>query len=181
MAEFELIGGVEKRAIEIVAYDPAWPRRFELERGKVEAALGAAAVRVEHIGSTAVPGLGAKPIVDIQLSVEDPAEESYIPPLEAAGYCLRVREEGHRMLRTADLDVHLHVCAADSDWERRHLLFRDWLRRSAADRRLYEETKRRLADRDWADMNAYADAKDEVVARIMRRAEAWTAEPKLRK
>lgn len=171
----ELIGGREKRAIEIVAYDPAWPRSFEAERAKVVRALGPAALRVDHVGSTAVPGLAAKPIVDIQLSVADPAVETYLPALEAAGYLLRVREEGHRMLRTPDLGVHLHVCAGGSEWEQRQLLFRDWLRVDAADRRLYEHTKRLLARRDWADMNDYADAKSEVIEAILARAAQWRA------
>jgi GrpB-like predicted nucleotidyltransferase (UPF0157 family) len=122
----ELIGGVEKREIKVVPFDPAWPQRFAEERAKIVAALGVRAVRVDHIGSTSIPGLAAKPIIDIQLSVKDVAdEEDYLAVLVAIGYQLRVREPGHRLVRTADLGVHVHCCNASSEWERRHLLFRD--------------------------------------------------------
>lgn len=172
-----LIGGREKREIRIVGYDCAWPVRFGLERARIESALGSKALRIDHIGSTSVPGLGAKPIVDIDLSVADPDDDAaFLPGLEAAGYVLRVREPGHRMLRTADLDVHVHVCALGSDWEVRHLLLQDWLRVSADDRRLYEATKRKLSRQEWDDMNDYADAKTEVIEHITVRAERWAAD-----
>lgn len=170
--DVELIGGDEQRAIVVVDYDPQWPAVFELHRARISDALGARCSRIDHVGSTAVPGLAAKAIVDIQISVDDPDDEaSYVPMLEAAGYRLRVREAGHRMLRTPELDVRLHVCGAGSDWERRHLLFRDWLRRSDGDRSLYESTKRELAHRSWSAMQDYADAKSAVIAEIIRRAE----------
>lgn len=169
-----LIGGTEKRAVRIVAHDPGWPRRFAHERDRIVDALGPAAVRVDHIGSTSVPGLAAKPIVDIQLSVADVADEpSYLDRLLTAGYHLRVREPGHRMVRTPRRDVHVHVCSAGSEWERRHLLFRDWLRRDTGDRAAYEQLKRQLAEQDWPDMNAYADAKGPLITEITQRAEAW--------
>jgi GrpB-like predicted nucleotidyltransferase (UPF0157 family)/predicted kinase len=169
LVEVELIGGAEQRDIELVAHDPEWARRFEAERDRIVGALGAD-VRVEHIGSTAVPGLVAKPIVDIQVSVAEVGDEaSYVPALIAAGYELRVRERGHRMLRTPERDVHVHVCRADSDWERRHLGFRDRLRTSAADCDRYAAVKRSLATRRWSSMNAYATAKSEVIAEIMNR------------
>src|SRR5262249_44109509 len=130
----------------------------------------------DHVGSTAVVGLPAKPIIDIDLSVADPDDEgSYVPALERAEYRLRVREPGHVMLRTPLRDVHLHVCAIGSDWERRHLLFRDWLRPDPDDRRLYGEAKRVLATRDWPDMNAYAEAKTEIIGAITVHAERWAA------
>ena len=172
----ELLGGRERRSIELVAYDASWPSRFERERARIGAALGAIAQRIDHIGSTAVPGLQAKPIIDIQVGVGDPdSEATYLPPLQAAGYRLRVREPRHRMLRTPGLDVHVHVCASGGDWERRHLLFRDWLRVEQADADLYAEVKRVLAARDWDDMNEYANAKTETVLSILERAEAWAA------
>jgi GrpB-like predicted nucleotidyltransferase (UPF0157 family) len=172
--ETELIGGIEKRAIEIVAHDPAWQARFATERARIADALGATAVRIDHVGSTAVPGLPAKPIVDIQVSVPDVEDEpAYLDALLAAGYLLRVRQPGHRLVRTPALDVHVHICATGSDWERRHLLFRDWLRRTPADRDAYARLKRDLARRDWSDMNAYADAKGPLIAEITERAEAW--------
>jgi GrpB-like predicted nucleotidyltransferase (UPF0157 family) len=173
----ELLGGRERRRIELVPYDVSWPARFERERSRIAAALGDRVRRIDHIGSTAVVGLVAKPIIDIEVSVGDVEnEESYVPALERAGYRLRVRESGHRMLRTAALDVHVHVCSAGSDWERRHLLFRDWLRRDVDDRERYAKTKRQLALRDWPDMNAYADAKGAVIEQITARAERWAAE-----
>jgi GrpB-like predicted nucleotidyltransferase (UPF0157 family) len=121
--EVELIGGREKRAIQLVAYDPSWPRRFEQERARIADALGPIARRIDHIGSTAVRGLAAKPVIDIDLSVDDPdLEEVYLPALQRAGYILRVRSPGHRMARSAELDVHVHVCPAGGEWERRHPL-----------------------------------------------------------
>ncbi|MGF0115203.1 GrpB family protein [Promicromonospora sp. Marseille-Q5078] len=172
--EVELIGGVEKREIVIVEPDPRWPARFERESARILAALGTAAVRVDHVGSTAVPGLPAKPIVDIDLSVPDVEDEgAYLPALLAAGYVLRVREPGHRLVRTPELDVQVHICPAGSDWERRHLLFRDRLRHDADDRAAYAALKRELAARDWPSMNHYADAKGGLIAEILARAEAW--------
>ena len=172
--EVELIGGAERRAIVIAAPDPGWPHRFREAARVIRTSLGATALRVDHVGSTAVPGLAAKPIIDVQLSVSDVADEpAYLPRLEAAGYRLRVRERDHRMLRTAALDLHLHVCGEGSPWERRHLLFRDWLRRDGLDRRRYQECKQSLAARPWPTLQAYADAKGATIAAIMVRAEAW--------
>lgn len=171
----EIIGSPEKRRpIAIVESDPAWARRFETERRRICDALGRLAVRVDHVGSTAVPGLAAKPIIDIQVSVTDVEhEDSYKPGLERAGYRIRVREPAHRMFRTPERDVHVHVCDRGGSWERRHLLFRDWLRAFGADRQFYAETKRALAQHDWPTMDHYADAKTGVIADIMSRAEAW--------
>ena len=161
----------------VVDYDPAWPARYESERARIAAALGTAATRIAHFGSTAVPGLGAKPVVDVLVAVEDADDEaSVVAALVAAGYVLRVREPGHRMLRTPERDVHVHLWATGSDDERRHLLFRDWLRRDEADRARYEAEKRRLAERDWPDMNHYAEAKSPVVGEITERAERWAAD-----
>lgn len=172
MPDLELIGGREKREIVIVDYDPAWPVRFEQERARIDAALGPVARRIEHIGSTAVPGLAAKPIIDVSVSVDDVEDEaSFLPQLEAAGYLLRVREPGHRMFRTPELDVHVHLWPAGGEEERRQLVFRDWLRTHPADRDVYASLKRDLATREWRDMNDYADAKGGLIAEIMRRAE----------
>jgi GrpB-like predicted nucleotidyltransferase (UPF0157 family) len=172
--DFSLIGGREWREIRVVAHDPAWPERFASERRRLAAALGDVARRIDHVGSTAVPDLVAKPIIDIDLSVpEVEAEVDYLPRLLAAGYRLRVRQQGHRMVRTEQRDVHVHICTIGSDWERSHLLFRDWLRRDAGDRKSYGHLKLQLAQRDWADMNEYADAKGPLIAEITERAEAW--------
>lgn len=172
--DVELIGGTERRDIRVLAYDPGWPARFRTERDRIAAALTDTARRIDHVGSTSVPGLAAKPIIDIDVSVPDVEDEAaYLPQLELAGYVLRVREPGHRMMRSGNLDVHVHICDSGSEWERRHLLFRDWLRCDAADRDAYGELKHQLAQRDWADMNAYADAKEPLIAQIMARADAW--------
>ena len=165
---------MEKREIKVVPPDPTWPAKFAIEREKILTALGVKAVRVDHIGSTSVPGLAAKPIIDIGLSVLDvDREEDYLPDLIAAGYQLRVREPGHRMARTPDLGVHVHVCTAGSDWERCQLLFRDWLRYDQSDRTAYNSLKNQLAQEDWPDMNAYTGAKGPLITEITARAEKW--------
>ena len=170
--ENALIGGPEKRIIEIKDYDERWPEVFRAHAERIAQSLGAVAMQVEHIGSTSVPGLGAKPIIDVLVVVEDSANEvSYLPKLEAAGYELRVREPDfyeHRMLRTSNRDVHVHIFSPSSPEIERYLIFRDRLRGDANDRRLYEQVKRQLAQKSWPDMNAYADAKSEVVERIIR-------------
>lgn len=167
----ELVGGVEHREIVLVPHDPAWARRFAAEQARIRAALGPGALRVDHVGSTAVAGLVAKPIVDVDVSVADVEDEpAYLPALLAAGYELRVRETGHRLVRTPARDVHVHVCSAGSAWERDHLAFRDRLRASASDRAAYAALKQELAARDWPDMNAYAEAKGALIAEILARA-----------
>jgi GrpB-like predicted nucleotidyltransferase (UPF0157 family) len=166
-----LIGGREPGPIEIVAYDPRWRTRFEAERRRIAAVLGPLARRIEHIGSTSVPDLAAKPIVDVLVEVDDPArEEAYAGPLSKAGYELRVREPRHRMFRTPTRDVHVHVWPAGCSEGADYLLLRDWLRAHGEDRRLYERAKRELAGRRWRDMNYYAEAKSPVIAEIMARA-----------
>jgi len=134
-------------------------------------ALSEVARRVEHIGSTSVVGLAAKPIIDILLVVDDAGNESrYLPQLTTAGYVLRVREPDwheHRMLRTPERDVHLHVFSVGCEQIERHLLFRDRLRASDGDRRRYEALKQALAKQDWPDMNAYGAAKSELIEEIV--------------
>ena len=171
-----IIGEVERQAIVVVDYDPAWPERFRGEEAKIRAALEEAAIAIEHIGSTSVPGLAAKPIVDILLVVEDSGEEaSYLPALEETGYVLRVREPDfheHRMFRTPEKDVHLHVYSAGSPEIERYLLLRDRLRENSEERDLYVRTKRELARRDWPSMQHYAEAKTGVIEGIIARAAA---------
>ena len=175
-----IIGEVERQPIVIADYDPAWPRRFGREEAKIRGALGPAALSVEHVGSTSVPGLAAKPIVDILLVVEDSGDEdSYLPALEEAGYVLRVREpdfDEHRMFRTPEKNVHVHVFSPDSREVERLLLLRDHLRDNEEDRGLYAGTKRELARRDWPSMQHYADAKTRIVEDILARASRSTRE-----
>lgn len=166
-----LIGGRERREIAIVDYDPAWPQRFEHERARIQAALGRVACGIHHIGSTSVPGLSAKPIIDVLVTIDDPEDElAFGPALAGAGYQLRVREAGHRMFRSAAKDVHVHVLAHDGVDVDRHLIFRDHLRRSPEDRERYALLKRSLAERQWSDMNHYADAKGPLIEEMLARA-----------
>lgn len=151
-------------------YDPSWPVRFQDERAKIMAALGAEAIRIEHIGSTAVPALAAKPIIDVLATVADIEDQPrYLPALQRAGYVLRVREPGHRMVRTPELDVHVHIWPDVAPAVTRYLAFRNRLRSSIADRDLYATTKRRLAQQDWPTMDHYAYAKDDVILQILSR------------
>lgn len=171
-----LIGGREKVPIVIVHYDEEWPNRYGLVRERVRTALGASALSVEHIGSTSVPGLAAKPIIDVLVTVQDVEDEAaFVQPLEGEGFVLRVRELEHRMFRTPARDVHVHLYEPDHEAVSAYLDLRDWLRVDADDRALYERTKRRLATRTWTDMNEYADAKTDVILAILGRARTWRA------
>jgi GrpB-like predicted nucleotidyltransferase (UPF0157 family) len=160
--------------IVLAEYDPAWPGLFEREATRIRAALGDRAMLVEHAGSTSVPGLAAKPIIDIVLAVADSSDEAaYAPALEAAGYVLRIREPDwheHRVFKGPDTNVNLHVFTVGSTEITRMLRFRDRLRTHPADRALYERTKRELAGRTWQYVQHYADAKTRVVEDIMARA-----------
>jgi GrpB-like predicted nucleotidyltransferase (UPF0157 family) len=160
--------------VELTAADPAWPAHFEEQAARIRAALGRIVVQLEHAGSTSVPGLSAKPIIDIVLAVPDSADErAYVPPLEAAGYRLAIREPDwyeHRLLKGTGPSVNLHVFSAGSPEIVRMLRFRDWLRAHEDERDLYERTKRELAARTWAYVQDYADAKGEVVEGILARA-----------
>lgn len=129
---------------------------------------------MEHVGSTSVQGLAAKPIIDILLLVSDPSDEdAYVPQLEAAGYLLHGREPGwhqHRLLRGTEPPANVHVFAIGSSEVERMLLFRDRLRAHPDERELYERTKRELAARQWGYVQDYADAKSQVVEEIIARA-----------
>ena len=168
--------------IRIVDYDPNWPHLYEREAHRIRTALGDRALRVEHAGSTAVPGLAAKPIIDIVLAVADSANEAeYVPLLEGAGYRLRIREpewQEHRMFKGPETDVNLHVFSEGSPEIDRMLRFRDWLRSHAADRDLYARSKRALALGDWKFTQNYADAKTAVVEEILSRARNFTKSAK---
>ncbi|MBC7597099.1 MAG: GrpB family protein [Kineosporiaceae bacterium] len=169
--EVELVGGFEKRHLELVGYDESWPDIFLDHQGRLRKALGTAEVEVEHIGSTSVPGLAANPIVDIVVTVDDiTAEEDCLAPLLAAGYKLRTREPGHRLVCTPARDVHIQILQRGDEAVDNYRLFRNRLRADTDDRALYEDTKRALLNQGFDDMNAYADAKTEVIAAIMKRA-----------
>ncbi len=136
--------------------------------------LGPVAVEIHHTGSTSVPGLAAKPILDITMAVPDTIDEpAYVPALEAAGYVLRLRDPEwfeHRLFKGPGIEINLHVFSVGCPEIEAMTRFRDHLRADAADRRIYEETKRALAARPWATVQDYADAKTEVVEAIKARA-----------
>jgi len=157
----------------IVDYDPQWPELFAREVDRIRSVLGSLALRIEHAGSTSVPGLAAKPIIDLLLVVADSAQEdAYAPALEAAGYVLRIREiswHEHRMFKGPDTDINLHVFSSGCPEIDRMLMFRDWLRSNAADRDLYARTKVALSQKDWVYVQNYADAKTAVIEEILAR------------
>ncbi|MFP5023047.1 GrpB family protein [Pseudonocardia phyllosphaerae] len=169
----KLIHGLRPVVVELAEPDPTWPDAYAEVAARLRTALGDRARRIEHIGSTAVPGLAAKPVIDVVVGLDDPDDEpAYLDDLLADGWDLRVREDGHRCLRGAvrDLGVNLHCYADDSVEVARYLAFRDRLRSHPDERERYEAQKRSLAGREWADMNLYADAKNSVVDEIIARA-----------
>jgi GrpB-like predicted nucleotidyltransferase (UPF0157 family) len=167
--------------INVASYDPVWPTLFEREAGRIRQALGDRVIQLEHVGSTSVPGLAAKPRIDILLVVPDSSDEpTYVPALEARGYVLRIREPSwyeHRVFKGPDTDINLHVFSPGCVEISRMLGFRDWLRTHADDRALYERTKRDLATRTWKHVQNYADAKTSVVEEILARALPRPPEP----
>jgi GrpB-like predicted nucleotidyltransferase (UPF0157 family) len=162
--------------ITLAEYDPAWVEQFTREEKRIRGALGSLAVEVHHVGSTSVPGLQAKPVIDIVLLVADSADEpAYVPQLEAAGYALHLREPDwgeHRLLKHHNPDIQIHVFTVGYPEVERMLLFRDRLRSHADERDLYEGAKRELAARQWRYVQDYADAKSSVVEGIIARAQA---------
>jgi GrpB-like predicted nucleotidyltransferase (UPF0157 family) len=160
--------------ITLAEADPAWPERFAGEEERIRAALGARALQIEHVGSTSVPGLAAKPIIDIVLVVADTADEAaYVPDLEAAGYVLHARDfqpTEHRLLTDHNREVQVHVLTVGDPEVERMVVFRDRLRTHPEERGRYERIKRELAARRWAYVQDYADAKSSVVEGIIARA-----------
>jgi len=158
----------------LVAYDDAWPARYVQHEQRIRAALGQRVVEVHHAGSTSVPGLAAKDVIDVVLVVADPADEAaYAPALEEAGYVFHLREpewHRHRLFKERSPRVNLHVFGPGCEEVRRMLAFRDHIRSDGADRVLYERTKRDLAAHRWERVQDYADAKSAVVGEIMARA-----------
>ncbi|MCR6482600.1 GrpB family protein [Amycolatopsis sp. OK19-0408] len=162
--------------VTLADYDPEWPKLFEREAGRIRDVLGERVLVLEHVGSTSVPGLCAKPIVDILLEVPDSDDEdAYVPPLEAAGYRLVIRErdwEKHRCFKGPDTNINLHVYSPGNGQTPRYRLFRDRLRSHPAELALYAAKKRELAAKTWEYIQGYADAKTEVVEEILTRARA---------
>ena len=160
----------------LVDYDSRWPELFAREARRIRKALGERALMLEHIGSTSVPGLVAKNIIDILLVVADSSDESsYLPDLEEAGYRLTIREpewHQHRLFKGPDTNINLHVFTIGSSEIERHLLLRDWLRMNPKERELYSETKNKLASQKWHYAQNYADAKSTVIEEMISRARA---------
>jgi putative glutamine amidotransferase len=164
------------RSYGISPYDPTWPGRYEAESARIRAALGDQAVRLEHVGSTSVPGLAAKPTVDIQVSVRSMVPRSaYVDPLVRIGYrwALDPWTDEHEFFSRDDNGeraFHVHVCGTGSEWELRHLVFRDWLRSHQEDAAAYEQLKRNLTEEHPRDTYSYADAKTAFIREIEARA-----------
>lgn len=156
-------------AIELSEYDPRWPRFFEEHQKRIAAALHGRRTRIDHIGSTSVPGLAAKPVIDILVQGASYDDRDVRSALQSAGYELAVDEPGHRMFASADQNAHVHLWVDPSDSER-HIRFRDWLRAHPEDCELYAHVKRELAKRTWETRDDYAEAKTPVIRAILRRA-----------
>ena len=156
--------------------DPRWPQLYEREAARIRSLLGDEVLILEHVGSTSVAGMPAKPVIDILLIVPDSRDEAaYAPRLEAGGYVLRIRETDwhqHRMFKGPDTNVQVHVFSHGSPEIERMVGFRDRLRTHPEEFELYLATKRELAARDWEFVQQYADAKSAVVESITARAEA---------
>jgi GrpB-like predicted nucleotidyltransferase (UPF0157 family) len=163
--------------VELVAWDPRWIERFEQMRERLAAALAPLALRIEHVGSTSIPDMLAKPVVDIQVSVADVDDtEAYRAPIEAQGFELRFMEPGHRYFRPppgVPRDFQVHVCEVGSDWERVHLLFRDYLRAHPDIATEYGRMKLRLAAQHRAERIAYNDDKSGFIDAVVTVAEEW--------
>lgn len=159
--------------VEVVAPDPCWPAAFDRVRDRIRNALGPVALEIEHVGSTAVAGLWAKPVIDVDLVVPDASDEpSFVPALEAAGFELRAREpewEQHRFLRGTDPTSNLHVFSPGARESQRQRRFRDWLITHAADRNAYGALKRSLAQQGFTDVMHYNNAKAGLIYDIYER------------
>ena len=160
--------------IHLAPYDPEWPALYEREAARIRSILGERVRLLEHVGSTSVPGLSAKPIIDMVLAVPDSSDEpNYASDLEGAGYIVRIREPDwfeHRLFKGPDTNINLHTFTEGCPEIDRMVGFRDWLRTHDEDRDLYERTKQELAAREWRFVQHYADAKSEVVEGIIARA-----------
>lgn len=159
--------------IEVVAYDHSWPQIYSALESKIKNKLGSNLLKIDHVGSTAVPGLAAKPVIDIDVTVADAEdEEIYVLALESLGYRLIVREprfHGHRLFHYENPRVNLHVFTQHTHETARHLLFRDWLRLSENDRKLYADAKLEAIKDCSFDIQKYHENKKRVVHDIYRK------------
>jgi putative glutamine amidotransferase len=161
------------RAYRIADPDPAWPKVYATEAARIAAALpDDLVVRIEHIGSTSVPGLAAKPVIDISLALASlMPRDPYLSALTSIGYVHQVdpwnddHEYFSREVDGADL-FHIHVCLADGPFERTHIAFRDWLRSHPEDAAAYLRLKRELAAAHPRDIVSYVEGKSAFIAAI---------------
>jgi GrpB-like predicted nucleotidyltransferase (UPF0157 family) len=175
----ELIGKGGDDPVALAEPTAEWLQRYEQIRDRLKAALGPGA-RIEHVGSTSIPGVAAKPVIDVQVSVPDIEDEAgFVSQIEGLGWVLRAREQGHRYFRDpagTPRRVQVHVCQVGSKWERNHLLFRDYLRAHQERARAYEALKRAASERYATNRLAYTEAKGPFIEETLRLAEAWAAE-----
>jgi GrpB-like predicted nucleotidyltransferase (UPF0157 family) len=161
-------------------YDPNWPDLYEREADRIRHVLGERVLRLEHVGSTAVPRLAARPVIDVLLVVPDSANEpSYASDLEREGYVLRAREPEaaeHRLFIAPNSSAHVHVYSAGAAPAERMVVLRDWLRDRPEVRERFDRRKRDLAGRPWRQADLYAEAKRGVIESILARAEARGAD-----
>ena len=179
--EAELLGEGGEDPVELAEPSPDWATRYARIREQLAVALGPS-VRIEHVGSTSIPGIAAKPVIDVQVSVPDVEDEAaYLTQIEALGWPLRARERlaGHRYFRDpagTPRRVQVHVCQIGSSWERVHLLFRDYLREHPERARAYEALKRAASGRYATNRLAYTEAKGPFIEETLALGEAWAAD-----
>ena len=173
--------GLERGTVRLAPYTPEWPRLFEEERRRIEEAVGGHALAVEHVGSTSVPGLPAKPIIDIMLAVRELSEvEHCVAPIERLGYVYKGENglpERHFFAKGEPRTHHIHLVRIDGDHWRKHLLFRDYLRQHPTLAQEYAALKRRLAEQYHSDRAAYTDAKNPFITRVLELAAAHQHQP----
>lgn len=171
------VGPERNDPIALTPYDAAWPVRYEVMRARLAGALCEVAKRIDHVGSTAVPGISAKPIIDIQVSVGDVEDDdAYRDAIESQGFGLRWIEPHHRYFRPPPglpRDYQVHVCSVGSEWERVHLLFRDYLRAHPETAAEYAALKTELAMRYGGDRIGYTDAKGPFIEGVVAAADGW--------
>jgi GrpB-like predicted nucleotidyltransferase (UPF0157 family) len=176
----QLIGKSGRDPVAVVEASPAWPTMYAEIQERLAAALGPVALRIEHVGSTSIPGIAAKPVIDVQVVVPDVEDEAaFVPQIEALGWVLRSREPGHRYFRDpagTPRRVQVHVCQVGSKWEREHLLFRDYLRTHPERASSYETLKRAASERYETNRLAYTEAKGPFIEETLRLAEVWAAD-----
>ncbi|MGH3086290.1 MAG: GrpB family protein [Rubrobacteraceae bacterium] len=179
MCEPELFGEPLCDPVRLAPYDESWPEGFREHRKRLEDALGSVALRIDHVGSTSVPKLPSKPVIDIQISVNDlEDEDSYRPHIEALGWPMRARLSDRRFFRVAsgERDAHIHVVEIGDEGARRNLLFPAYLRANPEIRDAYAKLKRDLAKNFGDDRIEYTERKSPFIEETLRLAEEWTKE-----